>query len=348
MARVSVVIPTYNCAQYLRAAVDSVLAQHHKDFEVIVVDDGSTDGTEEALADYQGKLRYVRTDNAGVAAARNRGLTEAAGDFVAFLDADDWWDPWKLTVQLAALAAFPEAGLVFSDFSVSDLTGRQIIERGLRWKYGVVSDAENTPWTNVFSESKRISWTIGQGNTSSADAYHGRVGSWLFRGNMINTSSVLLRRDVINQIGTFDRGLTTEEDYDYWLRVARCCSMIFVDEPLLNFRRRPGQLTEADQIERILGNVATVLTRASTCLDGELDQADINNRIAGIHRELCIVKLRQSNQAEARRQIEYSLQYAPKSRRAKVLRVLAHMPAGLLPGIEKLWRKINPRHVPRD
>src|SRR4051812_26302017 len=109
---VSVVIATYNSGRFVGQAVRSVLAQTYRPFEIVVVDDGSTDDTAGVLAGYRDGVRYVYQENRGPAAARNRGIAEAAGELVAFLDADDEWHPEKLSRQWEALSASPRAGLV--------------------------------------------------------------------------------------------------------------------------------------------------------------------------------------------------------------------------------------------
>jgi glycosyltransferase involved in cell wall biosynthesis len=116
--RVSVVIPTYNRASRLPAAIDSVLRQGVSDIEIIVVDDGSSDDTRAVVARYGNRVRYVYQANAGVGAARNAGIRLATGTFAAFLDSDDRWHDFKLSMQLALFDARPDVGLVFSDFVI--------------------------------------------------------------------------------------------------------------------------------------------------------------------------------------------------------------------------------------
>ena len=123
-AEVSVVIPTYNRARWLPGAVDSILAQSSPPAEVVVVDDGSTDETPAVCRGLRSPVRCVRQENAGAAAARNRGIREARCEWVAFQDSDDLWNPEKLEVQWAALARHPEAGWCISGFSVIDEAGR--------------------------------------------------------------------------------------------------------------------------------------------------------------------------------------------------------------------------------
>lgn len=343
MPHVSVVIPAFNCAPYIATAVESVLGQYHQDLDVIVVDDGSTDGTSQALERYRDRLTILRQANAGAAAARNHGLGAAKGELVAFLDADDWWDPSRLSAQIAALQAFPGGGLVFSDFAVADANATRILDQGIRWKYGVVRDAHSAAWADIFSESQCITWRDGEERERHAIAYQGHVGHWLFRGNMINTCSVLLRREVIDQVGMFDQTLETEEDYDYWLRVVQHWPLVYVDKPLLTFRRRPGQLTQADRIERVVRNVVTVVERASGRMTCEIAAPDIAKRLARVHLDLGIICLRRGHSVEARHHLGVSLRHRPGSIQTIAFAILACLPHGTLNTLEQVWGLLRGR-----
>jgi glycosyltransferase involved in cell wall biosynthesis len=123
MLNVSVVIPTYNSAHLLDDALQSVLEQTYKDFEIIVVDDGSTDNTSEVVSKYNDKLHYFRVDNRGPAKARNYGISKATGKYIAFLDADDKWLPTKLEKQVSMFEQNPEFGMVFTENSLFDAKG---------------------------------------------------------------------------------------------------------------------------------------------------------------------------------------------------------------------------------
>ena len=182
---VSVVIPTYNLAALLPGAVESVRAQGWPELEIIVVDDGSTDGTPEVLeglAREHANLRWFRQENAGAAAARNRGIEEARGRWVAFLDADDLWMPGKLAAQFEALAARPSASFSYTDVRVRREDG----EEG-----DLVYGTERQP-------------LIVQ----------------LLAANLFATPTVLARRDCFREVGLFDASLRTGEDWDMWLRLA--------------------------------------------------------------------------------------------------------------------------------
>lgn len=123
---VSVVIPTYNRSGYVVEALDSVLRQTYPDYEVIVVDDGSTDGTHEALKPYRDRIRYVRQENLGEGAARNLGVSHARGEYVAFLDSDDMWEPEFLAATMEAFKRFPEARMVTTNFKMINAEGETI------------------------------------------------------------------------------------------------------------------------------------------------------------------------------------------------------------------------------
>jgi glycosyltransferase involved in cell wall biosynthesis len=199
---VSVVIPTYNRANILPRALESALAQTYDHLEVLVVDDGSTDNTAELVAQYaelDNRVRYLRQpQNAGVSAARNRGLREARGDFVAFLDSDDEWFPAKLEGQVERFGQVGEnVGLIYC--------GVETIE------------GEGDSWT--FRPEHR-----------------GDVYEHLLLKNVIHTGSgVIIRRNVTRSAGFFDEEIPAIEDYEYWLRIARYYEFDFVEAPLIRY-----------------------------------------------------------------------------------------------------------------
>ncbi len=127
--RISVIIPTYNSARFLPEAVQSALYQTLSPDEVIVVDDGSTDNTEDVLEPFRGRVHYIRQENQGPAVARNRGIAEAKGDLIAFLDADDVWLPEKSELQVKVLWENPRIGLVHSYYHRLDMAGQRIMPR---------------------------------------------------------------------------------------------------------------------------------------------------------------------------------------------------------------------------
>jgi len=195
--RVSVIIPTYNRAALVQEAVASVLAQSFRDFEVVVVDDGSTDSTVEALAPYAQQVRLrLRESRGGVAAARNTGIAAARGEWLAFLDSDDLWLPEKLARQMAYLAEPPE---------------RQICQTEETW--------------------------VRRGVRVNQPRTHRKIGGCLFFPSlercMVSPSAVLLHRRLIELHGGFDEDLPAAEDYDLWLRLSWRYEVGLVPEPLV-------------------------------------------------------------------------------------------------------------------
>jgi glycosyltransferase involved in cell wall biosynthesis len=210
---VSVIIPTYNHAPYLPAAVDSALTQTLPDVEVIVVDDGSTDETGALVRDRWGaRVRYVRQDNRGLAAARNTGLAQARGDSLIFLDADDELLPRCAEARAALLDATPALGWVFSDVVLVDETG-------------------------------------GTRRASDAYRYEGRqlhgllFDELLRRGNFIPIHAISFRTAVVRGAGGFDERLPNTEDYDLLVRLARTSPAAYLDEPLARCRVRANSMS---------------------------------------------------------------------------------------------------------
>ncbi|WP_025321592.1 glycosyltransferase family 2 protein [Deferrisoma camini] len=211
MPRVSVVIPTRDRLGLVDEAVASVLAQTFPDLELVVVDDGSTDGTAEHLARRfpDPRLRVVVQENRGASAARNRGAAETSGEWLAFLDSDDLWRPEKLERQLAALDAHPEVPAAYTE---------EVWYRRGRW-----------------ANPRKI---------------HAKHSGWIFERCLplciISPSSVILRRGVFEELGGFDESLPACEDYDLWLRLTASHPVLLVRERLIVKRNgHPGQLSQA-------------------------------------------------------------------------------------------------------
>jgi glycosyltransferase involved in cell wall biosynthesis len=215
MPLVSVVIPTYNSARYLADAISSALAQTMCDLEIIVVDDGSTDDTPSLMSQYSEPVRYMRQENRGVALARNRGMKESVGQYIAFLDADDTWLPNKLELQLAALKDKPECKACYSAFLVVDSS---LSPLGVR-------------------RSKRVGSALED---------------LLLRGNVIGSlTTVLCERKLFEEVGGFDPELSQCADWDMWIRLARLTEFLYIDEPLATYRQHEANMSRnAPLLER--------------------------------------------------------------------------------------------------
>jgi glycosyltransferase involved in cell wall biosynthesis len=216
MPTVSVIIPSYNCEAYIAETVHSVLSQTYKDFELIVVDDGSSDRTAEIVADLDHSVRLIVQSNAGVCAARNRGIREARGKFVCLLDHDDYWFPTKLDRQLRAFEAYPEAGAVYSEFVV--------------WQ----PDPDGQ-----FLDPARFDLA------SYPDDADPKFSGWVYHQLLLDcwmlTSSAMFKAEVFEQCGVFDESLPYSEDWDLWLRMSRAVPIIKLRRPTTLYRQHPAQ-----------------------------------------------------------------------------------------------------------
>ncbi|UCD78296.1 MAG: glycosyltransferase [Desulfobacterales bacterium] len=194
--KVSVIIPTYNRAWVVKEAVDSVLTQEYDDFELIVVDDGSTDDTRKALSACGPRIKVLRQPNRGVSAARNRGIAAAAGHLVAFLDSDDLWLPSKLARQVDFFDNHPAA--------VICQTQEIWIRNGVR--------------VNPKKRHQKFSGMIFERSLELC---------------LVSPSAVMIRKDLFDSIGGFDESLPACEDYDLWLRISCRYPVNLIDMPLI-------------------------------------------------------------------------------------------------------------------
>jgi len=206
MPRVSVIIPAFNTSRFISQAIESVLNQAFTDQELIVVDDGSTDDTASLVMKYGGKLRYIYQKNQGLSSARNTGIVKAEGEYIGFLDADDYWDREKLRHQVALLDSSPDTGVVYTALKVVDKDNHEIEERGC--------------------------------------LVRGRIFFSLLTENCVvgSCSSALIRRECFEKAGTFDEMLSASEDWDLWLRIAPYYLFDFVDLPLTFYRIHEGNM----------------------------------------------------------------------------------------------------------
>lgn len=203
MPKVSVIIPAYNAITYLPKTIANVLEQTYTDFEVIVINDGSTDNIEEWIAQISDpRLKLVSQSNLGLAGARNTGIRESQGEFLAFLDADDLWESTKLAKQVQILDAHPEVGVVYTWVAYVD-------ERG--------------------NSTGRVVSNQQQGN----------VWQELTKGNLVECGSVaMVRGECFEKCGVFDCNLGSfVEDWDMWLRIANYYQFKVIKEPLVYYRQ---------------------------------------------------------------------------------------------------------------
>ncbi len=234
---VSVIIPVYNRADLLRRALRSVVDQSWPAIEVVVVDDGSTEDMSPTVQACSRKARLVRQENAGVTAARNRGLAEARGEFIAFLDSDDWWDADKVAAQVGILRARPDVVLVWTDMRAVGEGGELIAGDYLRFYY---DSAYARP---ELAQELPFVATLGAlaPNTplerQSAPVRIGDIFGAMLHGNLVHTSTALVRRSRVVVGGGFDPVLAhSGEDYEFHWRTAWFGQAALIDVPMVSYR----------------------------------------------------------------------------------------------------------------
>lgn len=229
-------------------AIDSVLAQTRRVDEIVVIDDGSTDGTAAALAERFGdRVRHVWQANAGVSAARNHGMAIASGRYLALLDSDDEWLPDKTARQLAWLESHPQAGMVLCDVARVDEQHREI---------------------DVFHRRDVI-------------REDGWVLRWILHNPALVPASVMMRREVFDDVGGFDESLRTAEDIDYHLRIARRWQVGVVEQVLVRAMR--GHEDGLSALPHTYDDYLGVMTRAFEQARGQVDETERRRALATVN-----------------------------------------------------------------
>lgn len=225
MPKVSVIIPAYNALRFLPATIASVLAQTFQDFEVVVVDDGSADGTATWVRGHSDpRIHLVEQSNQGAAVARNAGIANATGEYIAFLDADDLWEPTKLAQQVACLDTRLEVGLVHTAIRYIDEHGDKV---------------------------NRVLGVRGSGEVWREVVIYNPVRCG---------STPLVRCDCFRTVGVFDPDLSFAEDWDMWIRISARYHFAVIDQPLVLYRQHETNMTKGYQA--IMPNFIKVIEQA--------------------------------------------------------------------------------------
>ena len=217
---VSVIISVYNSETFIGTTLASVWNQTFQSYEIIVVDDGSTDDTAGVLAPFQERIQYVYQHNQGVSAARNAGAKKARGKYLAFLDHDDLWGAQKLEKQVEAYERHPDAGFVFTEGVSFNHTG--IINPGLSFNYLKEWICSNSSPKNISSTQVVI----------KGDLFHDLIQ----RNSVATSSAVIINTDLFRALGGFNTAIPIGEDYDLYLRLARNHPAVFIHCPLFFYR----------------------------------------------------------------------------------------------------------------
>jgi glycosyltransferase involved in cell wall biosynthesis len=274
---ISLVVPAYNCASWLPEAIDSLLAQTHRDHEIIVVDDGSTDDTPAVLARYGERIRVVRSANGGLAAARNLGLAEARGDYVAFHDADDVALPDRLAVLLDFVERTPGIDAVFADGERMD-DGRRIVPAAMTARLA----------------GRRV---------GAAD---------LFVGFPAYFQASLVPRAAFAAAGAFDPTFRIHPDNDYAFRLFAACPTAYVDRVVFRYRWHETNITRDWLVGREeLSRTLERLLREDPASVAAIGEDEVRGRLAQHLHRTGRRRLKRGDVALGRAQLERAIELAP-------------------------------------
>jgi len=219
MPKVSIIIPTYNREEFIKGTIDSVLNQTYKDFEIIVVDDGSTDNTKSYLEKYNSKIKLIEQKNSERAVARNNGVKHSSGEYIAFVDSDDIWKEDKLKIQVEVLDNYKDVILTYGTCLRINKNGKTI------------------------KPAKR-----------QREGYSGNVFDKLLLRNFVVSATPVLRHAIFNQTKGFKTKYVPYEDWEFWIRLSKLGKFYFIKDPLAFYRlheTQSVQLVKAEKIEEV-------------------------------------------------------------------------------------------------
>jgi len=322
---VSVVIPTYNRSETIERAVDSVLDQGYKSVEVIIVDDGSKDNTAERILNrysQDSRVRYFQFPNGGVCVARNRGLREVQGEFVAMLDSDDYWLPGKLSLQIGILEKHPELSMVWSDMDAIDTTGQIVSRRYLRTMYGSYSYFPS-PLDLFETEHK---------TDNGVPYYIGHIADAMVIGNLVHTSTVVARADCLAKAGEYDQTVHPSEDQDYYYRVCLTGPVALIDVVTIHYQIGAADAASGDaRYFELATSSMAVFKRLKPRINNDLliTKEIIRNKALQLHKWVGIASLHKGKRVEARGHLFKLLKHTPLDVQTLILFLMACIPYSL-------------------
>ncbi|MDE2598525.1 MAG: glycosyltransferase [Rhodocyclaceae bacterium] len=301
---VSVVIPVRNGKEYIDEALHSVLAQDYGNLEIIVVDDGSTDDDYDRLAQIDPCIRVVHLEGRGVSFARNTGMRQSGGRYIAFLDADDIWFPGKLAAQIRYLERHPDVGVIFGGF--------------LKW---TSDDSGHFPPASALSS-----------DCSHLERANPERSGWLYHrllmGLLVGMNTAVIRREIYEWLGGFREDMRIGEDYDFWLRASRTTQMHALDGDVALYRIHAQSAMHKLDDENYLGRLLlnTVERYSLNNLDGSLlKEKTFHRRVAMTYFNHGYAHYWHGKIAVARRAFAYSLRHGGRRLRSGVYWLLSRL-----------------------
>ena len=275
---VSIILPTYNCAAFLSHSIGTILSQTYNSYEIIVIDDGSTDNTKEVLYPFMQRIKYIRLEqNKGLPTARNIGVRSAQGKYIAFIDADDLWLPEKLQTDIEYFETHPEVSMVYSKHINIDEKGDDLNGNTKR----------QLPSGNIFLQ--------------------------LFsEQNFVISSSVVVRKEVFETTGLFDEQLVNCQDWDMWLRIAFHFKVAGINKPLVKYRHNPHSLSKnRNNVLKYQKMVIDKIYNKFKDTENGIHEKLYKKRLASHYAKVGRYYLRIGNKIQASENFRLSLKYNP-------------------------------------
>jgi glycosyltransferase involved in cell wall biosynthesis len=334
--RISVVVPAYNAAKTVAATLDALLVQSLPGLEIVVVDDGSKDQTREVLEPYRDRVRLVFQENGGVSAARNRGVSETSGDWVAFCDADDLWHKDKLQVMSAVLQAWPSVDLAFHEFWTL-VDGRVAEERATHSQHTMFPLFRELDISipRILTDHRRVDTAVK--GIGAIDTWYGSGFRWLMLGNFLMPSTVMIRRTAFDDAGGFDANFRYAEDTEFFLRFGKSRSMVWADVPLTGYRREAGTLLTGNMYPTVKNATRAV---EKHCVDDHSvyngpDRGWVRKAVARRMSRFAYFCLTELNRAEARVYARKALGHYPGDLRTWLVLVGSFVPQAALAAVRR-------------
>lgn len=318
---ISVIIGTYNHGRYIASCIESVLAQTYGKCEIIIIDDGSTDNTAGVVKPYQDRVNYRHQQNQGRGASRNAGIRMASHEWIAFLDADDLWEPTKIEKQVAAIVAHPDIDLIVTNACWFD--NDRVVK------------ADYFKTMRLFHQQKI--------------ERHGTLGIFteplyplFIDENFVNLSSVLVRKKSLYDEGLFDATLPRAQDRDLWLRLSRRYKFAFIDEILTRSRVHSladGPTTIVPAISRVQ------LFEKALAFGSEWEkkcETRLRHRVGHCHYDLAHFHFYRENDLKAaRRELKLAMSFGYNNATVRVHYFATYFPVGLITAMRKLVRTVR-------
>jgi len=343
---VSVIIPTHNRASLVIEAIDSVIRQDIENcwIEIIVIDDGSTDNTKDVLKIYDDKIRYIYQENQGAGVARNRGIEEARGEWISFLDSDDRWLPHKLSLQFRVLEKFPHYKIIHSNFYTFE-GSEIIIPKGLEYWVKTIRNTETTDWSSVYSKKyKSCEYNVNH-NGRIFDIYTGNIFAVLLYALYGSCLTMLIHGCCMKEQIRFAENFPTWEDYWFICKLSEYNDIIFIDVPTAENRghRGPRLTTRSSFIDPLRCHIEickNIYMNSESPFKPE--NKEISKQCKNIHMKLMKEYIKIGNLASAKstRRAINDMGYAQSGIEEMLYKMLTYLPFNVVSHLVSMKKKI--------